>query len=213
MAISTYAEVVTAIQSYMMERSDLSTNAPEFITLGEGVVNYGFQGDVINIPALRVRDMETKTSLAPTSNVCTIPSDFLEYKRVVEEASTRRPLKYITEDGADELYPSRASGLSNHFMIIASTLTALPLSSNNIELTYYARVPALTASATTNWLLTKHPGIYLRASLFMAAEYIKDTEEMLKQGSMLAGLVKGFNNADNMAKFGNAGITLTGIVW
>lgn len=213
MTISTYAEVVTAIQSYMLDRTDLSTNAPEFITLGEGVVNYGFDGDVVSIPALRVRDMETVDSLTPSSNVCTLPSDYLAYKRVVEEASTRRALEYITEDAADLLYADRASGLSNHFMLVGSSLTALPLSSNDIELTYYARVPALTASATTNWLLTKHPGIYLRASLFMAAEFIKDTEEMLKQGSMLAGLVRAFNAFDQSAKFGNAGITLTGVIW
>lgn len=213
MAISTYATLVTAIGSWLKDRGSLyTTDAPDFITLGEGVFNYGFEGDVINVPALRVRDMETKTDLTPTSNVCTLPSDYLAYKRVVELASIRRPLTYITEEGADGLYPTRAGGLSCHFMIIASTLTALPLSSNNIELTYYARVPALTASATTNWLLTKHPGIYLRAAMFMAAEWDKDDKEMLKQGSMLAGLVNGFNSADNLAKFGNAGIVNTEVV-
>lgn len=214
MTISTYTELVTAIQSYMKDRSILATNAPEFITLGEGLFSYGFEGDVINIPPLRVRDMETKTDLTPTSNVCTLPSDYLMYKRVVELASIRRRLDYLTEDGADGLYPSRFSGLACHFIILGSTLTALPLSSNNIELTYYAKVPALTSLAATNWLLTKHPNIYLRAALFMAAEWDKDNTEMIKQGSMLAGLVNGFNSFDNLAKFANAGVTNTDVpVW
>jgi hypothetical protein len=214
MAITTYAELVTAIQSYMLGRSDLATPAPEFITLGEGVINYGFDGNSISVPALRVRDMETTSDLSPTNNVCTLPTDFLEYKRVVELASIRRSLDYISEVGADALYATRASGLSCHFTIVGNSLTALPLSSNDIELTYYAKVPALTASATTNWLLTKHPGIYLRASLFMAADWIKDTTEMVSQGSMLAGLINAFNAADNRAKFGYAGMTNTDVpVW
>lgn len=214
MAITNWSELVTAIQSYMMDRTDLAANAPEFITLGEGIINYGFDGGIIEIPGLRVRDMETVVSLTPSSNVCTLPSDYIEAKRVVELASIRRPLEPITEDAADDRYPTRSSGLACHYMIIGDELTALPLSSNDIEVTYYAAVPALTASAPTNWLLTKHPGIYLRATLFQAADWLKDgSDEVTKQASMLAALVKAFNGTDNRAKFANSGTYNREPVW
>ncbi len=215
MAITTYSELVTAIQSYYKDRADITTNAAEFITLGEGVFSYGFEGLAFNIPPLRCREMETVEDLTPdVDGICTIPSGYLSYKRVVEKASIRRVLDYITEDGADSIYASRPAGLACHFMIVGDDLTALPLSSNDIELTYYKQVPALTVSATTNWLLTKHPGIYLRAALFMGAEWAKDQTEMLKQGAFLAGLVNAFNAQDNLAKFGNAGIVNTdAVIW
>ncbi len=99
-------------------------------------------------------------------------------------------------------------------MIVGDALTALPISANDIELTYYAKVPALTSIANTNWLLTKHPAIYLRAALFVAAEWAKDQTEMLKQGSFLAGLVNAFNAQNDLAKFGNAGIVNTdAVIW
>jgi hypothetical protein len=128
----------------------------------------------------------------------------------VELASIRRPLTYITEEQADELYPTRESNLADRYIIVGSSLTALPLSANDIELTYYQAVPTLTSLATTNWLMTALPNIPLRASLFMAAEWIKDTEETLKQAAMLSALISSKNKADNRAKMRNAAVVLTG---
>src|SRR5690606_11870740 len=155
MAIADLSDLKSAIVTFYKNRSDVGASADTLIALSEGYFN----------TELRCREMETVTSLTPVSNVCTLPSDYLEYKRVVEEASIRRKLDYITEDAADDIYPTRPSGLSCHFMIIGDELTALPLSANDIELTYYQQLPALTESNTTNWLLTKFPKLYLHTCL------------------------------------------------
>jgi hypothetical protein len=131
----------------------------------------------------------------------------------VELASIRRRLDYITEDAADVLYPDRASGLANHFMIVGSSLTALPLSSNSIQLTYYAKVPALSDSNTTNWLLTAHPALYLHACKLYAAEFTGNEHgEIEKQATYVNQYITNINALDNRGKFGNAGITLRGNV-
>ena len=67
-------------------------------------------------------------------------------------------------------------------------------------------MPALTALAATNWLLQKHPGIYLRASLLMAAEFIKDAREMATQATLLSSLIKGMNDQGMLANYAKAGI-------
>ena len=46
----------------------------------------------------------------------------------------------------------------------------------DIKFTYYARFTALSADADTNWLLTKHPDIYLFASLAEAAPFMLNDE-------------------------------------
>lgn len=204
MTITTYAELKTAFGSagWFLGR-DMTTQVDEIIDLAEAYLN----------TKLRCRQMETTTDLTPTSNVCTLPDDYLEYKRVVELASIRRRLNYITEDAADRLYPTRASGLACHFTIYGESLLALPLSANDIELTYYAKVPALSDSNTTNWLLTAHPGIYVAACKMYAAEFIEEDEIVQKEAAMLGQFLENIHALDNRAKFGNAGVTLPGVVW
>lgn len=204
MTISSYSDLKAAIQNWFMDRSDIAADfGDEIIGLAEAYFNLN----------LRCREMEEVADLTPTSNVCTLPTDYVEYKRVVELASIRRALEYITEDAADALYPTRSGGLACHFVIVGSNLTALPLSSNDIELTYYQAIPALSASNASNWLLTKSPNLYLHTCLMYAAEAAKARDEYAAEASLVARFVELLQGADNRGKFGNAGMTLTGVVW
>lgn len=205
MAITTYSELVSAIGNWFENRNDISDSdrADEIIDLAEATMNI----------RLRHRKMEAKTDLTPSSNVCTLPSDYIEYKRVVEKTSPRRPLAYITEDAADQVYPNRDSGLSCHFMIIGDELTALPLSSNDIELIYYKRIPALSSSNTTNWLLAWLPNLYLHQCLAYAAEFVKDDEQAAKEMQLAEGYYSLIDKENERGKFGNAGVVLSGAIW
>ena len=199
-AIVDYASLKTAIGEW--DAVDLSADADAFIDLAEAYVNL----------KLRCRQMETIASIAASSNTYALPSDYIEYKRVVEKASIRRQLKYITEDAVETLYPDRASGLSNHFTIIGSTIYTFPLSSTDIELTYYAKIPALSGSATTNWLILAHPNLYLHACLLYAAEWRKNDAQLTKESTFVQNYVDLMHAADNRGKFANAGVTLPGNV-
>jgi hypothetical protein len=206
MAITNYSELVTAIAN-KMARSDLDEYVPDFVLQAEQVFNHGSE----SIDPLRVRDMETIDSLSPTSNVYTLPSDYLQYRRVTEEASPRRPLDYIDPMGVDQLYPLRASGYSNHFTIIGNSLYTYPLSTNDVELVYYATIPALTSVATTNWLITKAPSLYFRMTLMFAASFIKNDGEVAKNAQMAKALIDGMNRSGMMANYARAGLTLRGV--
>ena len=200
-AIVDYASLKTAIGEW--DASDLAADADVFIDLAESYFNV----------KLRCRQMETIASIAASSNTYALPSDYLEYKRVVEKLTPRRRLQYITEDAVDQLYADRASGSSNHFTIVGSTLYTFPLSSTDIELTYYAKIPALSGSATTNWLLLAHPNLYLHACLLYAAEWRKDDAILTKESTFVQNYVDLIHGLDNRAKFANAGITIPGNVW
>lgn len=207
MAITDYTSLVTAIGDNIA-RSDLTSYIPDFIMQAEQVFNHGSE----SIDPLRVRDMETIASLTPSSNVYTLPADYLQYRRVTEESSPRRPLEYIEPTAVDQQYPLRDSGFSNHFTIIGSSLYTYPLSTNDVELVYYASIPALTSVATTNWLITKAPSIYLRMSLMFAYDFIKDDAEVAKQAQMAKALIDGMNRSGMLANYARAGLTLRGVV-
>ncbi len=203
MAIATYTDLKSTIVTFFKNRSDIATNAGTLISLSEAFFNV----------ELRCREMEYVDTLTPVSNVCTLPTDYLEYKRVVEVASIRRKLEYITEDAVDDIYPTRTSGLSCHFTIVGNELTALPLSANDIELTYYRQIPALSDSNTTNWLLTRFPNLYLHSCLMYAAELTKDEEQFAKEALLARQMLSSIQGLDNRAKFGNAGMTISGVYW
>lgn len=198
-AIVDYASLKTAIGEW--DASTLTDDVDVFIDLAEAYFNV----------KLRLRQMEFVTDLTPVNNVCTLPADYIEYKRVVEKASIRRRLQYIAEDAADEMYPARESGLACHFMIVGDELTALPLSSNDIELTYYQKIPALSGSATTNWLLLEHPNLYLHACLLYVGEWRKDDGQITKESTFVQNYVDLLHSADNRGKFARAGVILPGI--
>lgn len=202
MAISTYAELVTAIQAWLADRTDLAAYAPDFITLGEGIIAYGSE----QVTPLRCREMETVLSITTTLGVGTLPTDYLGYRSVTDLASPRRNLSYVSPETSDLYYPERSSGNGDHFTIIGESIYAFPLTSNSVSLIYYKKIPALTALATTNWLLTKHPGIYLRAALLMAAEFIKDRTEMQTQAAFLSSLIKGWNEQSMVAAYSRASL-------
>jgi hypothetical protein len=80
-----FADLKTDIVAYFKNRSDVAASANSFVAYSEAFFNTN----------LRCREMETVATLTPVANVCTLPSDFLEFKRVVETASTRRELQYL----------------------------------------------------------------------------------------------------------------------
>lgn len=203
MAITDYASLKSTVLDWSA-RSDVAGIVDDVIRFTTDYLNFGGQ-DPTDAP-LRCREMETVASLVPASGICTMPADYLQYRRVVESASTRRELTYITPDLAEVLYPSRLGGLGSNFSVIGSSLYTFPLVSNNVELTYFQKIPNLDVTTTTNWVLTKAPQIYFRGCLMFMADYVRDDGQLAKHGAALRGLVAGLNGANVMANYARAGM-------
>lgn len=206
MAISTYSELLTAIEDWAV-RPDLATYIPDFVTLATAMFNVGQQG----VKPIRTREMEEVATLSPTSGVFTVPTDYLQYRRVVELASMRRELLYIAPSYAEQAYPDRPSGQPRDFTIVGSGLYAFPTTSNDIEMTYYQQIPNLSVSNTTNWLLTKAPHIYLHGGLFQLALFTSDNDLLQRSTAILAAAIDGLNQQDEMGNYARAAVRMNGI--
>lgn len=207
MAITTYAELKTAVATWL-DRTDLDSYMDDFIALGEAYLMHGGG----RCEPLRIRDMEAKATLSPTSNVYTLPTDFLSAKSVTAVTSPRRPLEFISPAGADSIYSDRLSGYPNHYMMIGRELTALPYTTADIEIIYYKTLEGLSDTNTSNWLLVKNPDLYLRVVQMQAAEFIKDQQ----QAGVMMGLVDKYmsqlNDAESFDDYRNVGLNLSGVV-
>ena len=200
MAITNYGELKTAIQAWQYDASDIATYAADIVTLSQGYLNR----------FLRCREMMTVTSLSPTAGVFTVPTGYLQWRRVVEEDTSRRPLLYITPEKADDLYPQRPSGEGRYFTIIGSDLRVYPTITNDIEFTYYAGLSAFGSDGATDWLLTKFPNLYLSAGAMFAAEFIKDDNEVSKQATIVQRYIDMLNAEDDHTEFANVAFMAEG---
>lgn len=173
-------------------RSDLSSYANDFVTLAEGHFNRD----------LRHRKMIATTDLTPSSYVCTLPTDFLEAIQVVEKASIRRELTLISPQVADQFYPDRVAGLACDYTIVGSSLRAYPQSANDIELTYYQKIPTLISN-DPNWLLTEAPHLYLRGIQMQALLFINETEtpRFMATVKLVQQIIDELNSQSEAAQF------------
>jgi len=167
MAITTYAELQTAIGDWL-NRADLDQKIPDFIRLAESTLN-----DV-----LRSADMVTSSTAAITSGRATLPADALEVVYVQVASTEDEPLEQITPQQLTMLRRTRTRDAANprFFAIIGREMvvTPSPSTSLSMDIDYYQRIPALTDSNTTNWLLTDAPHVYLYTSLLHATPFLMD---------------------------------------
>lgn len=163
MALDSYDALKAAVADYAA-RSDLTSQIADCVTLAETMFNHG--DDQLGFPPLRVREMEASDTQTPISGTITLATDFLEMRRVSVQSDPKRKLEYATPEWLDEAYPSSDDGDASFYTIVGSSLVTRPFAASDIEYLYYQKIPALSDSNATNWLLAKSPNAYLFASLY-----------------------------------------------
>lgn len=166
MAITTYSELKTAVASWL-NRSDLTSYVPDFITLGEARI----------YKELRIRAMEASLSDTIASGVIALPSDYVELKYAYVDGSPIQHLQRRQAGWIMEKYPTRSSdGLPKFIAQDAGNFIfgPYPDSTYTIKGTYYKRLTALSDANTTNWFMTNAPGILLFAALSEADVFLKN---------------------------------------
>lgn len=168
MTIATYSELLTEIDAWM-DRSDLTARIPTFIRLFEARMNR----------RLVDPDMEgtsTTTLEAGISNYG-LPDDFSQARSVyLSSTDPRAQLFYMAPAALRDTYPENVNGQPVVYTVEGSELVLAPAPDGEytLSLSYVQTVPALTSSNTTNWLLDRHPDLYLWGTLTMAEAFLKD---------------------------------------
>lgn len=196
MAISNYTELQASIKAWL-SRDDLDDVIPDFIALAEADFN----------AELRLRDMESSDSLVLSSGAASLPSDYLTWREV--RISGKQPLSYMPPDAMDNMFPTGTAGTPGYFTIDGSTLRVAPVSDDTVTLSYYAKVPAI-AAATTNWLLTKYPAIYLYGSLAHSAPYMGEDNRVSPWKAFYLDAVAKAENDSNDASYRRGRVRISG---
>ena len=175
-----YTELKTQVTSYT-KRADLVSSIDTFIEFFEAHVN----------ATLRTALMEVNVTATPVSGLVTLPSDYLGMRRVKSGTST---LEYVTPD----TFLDYGTTSANVYTIVGNVLD--PNTSEDIVYTYYQKVPALSASNLTNWLIDSYPNAYLYGSVAEAMIFSKGdaTIPLQLREATLSSIIK----SDKKARWG-----------
>ncbi|KWV45672.1 hypothetical protein AS026_15820 [Rhizobium altiplani] len=154
MAIQTYSDLLSAIESYTV-----GAGAPGdlCVMLAEEALR----------PILTHYRMEKKVTLAvPAGESPTLPADFQEARRILVNGQRVNLLSFQNDN----------LGCDLGYVVTGTTLEIRPAPSTDysVDLYYYERLPSLSTANPTNWLITYFPTVYLRASLAQAYHWLKD---------------------------------------
>jgi hypothetical protein len=204
MAITNYTNLQTSIADFL-NRDDLTSVIPTFIQLAEAQMQREIRhwkmeartggqqtgGDqYMQIPADWLETIRLHLTGSGTSAVTmTSRAAMADIRAKNEDVSTVAPYYYTHADGQFELYPT-------------------PSEDTDIELLYYQKIPALSASNSTNWLLEDAPDAYLYGSLLHSAPYLAEDARVAVWAQMYSSAVVNVNNASEQARYSGSGMTL-----
>jgi hypothetical protein len=196
-ALDTYANLQVEVADWL-NRADLTSKIPTFISLLEAYVSR----------KLRVRQMVTRSDANITSEYTALPSDFraLQTLQLISTDPTR-PLQFAT---ISELQNQKRLHFTTakpvYYGIVGNTIQVVPAPDQTYgaEIVYWAALPALSVTNTTNWLLTEHPDLYLYGTLLQAAPYLVNDDRIATWGQIVGSIIEDLNVADEKAsKSGN----------
>lgn len=168
MAITSYTELKGAVANWL-NRSDLTTYIPDFITLAEAEFNR----------TLRTRQMIKRSRAEFDDAFITLPSDFKEMESLRLVDGDR--LEYLTPNAMlEHVEDHTTAGTPEVYTIVGGKIQVSPEPADTyeVEMVYYAAIPVLSGTNASNWLLEAHPDLYLYGTLVHSAPFLHDDERI-----------------------------------
>ena len=203
MALTTYSGLKTALANWL-NRTDLTDEiANDFIKLAEGDFN----------AKLRIRQMEQIDTITIDSESVAVPTGFIGVRSLyILASSTKYTLKYITPSNMFDIKAGSTTARPRVYTIqsddASETLRFGPAPDTSYTgyLSYYKSFTPLSDTATSNYILTSHPAIYLYGSLYHAANFLGgiDPQQVQQWFQMYVASLERCENNDKQDSYGGA---------
>ena len=202
MALSNYTELKASIADFL-NRDDLTSVIPDFITLAESQMNRDIRhfkmearssgqqsanDEYMQTPADWLETIRLHLTGTGTSVVNLVSRDTMADKRSAHSDANGTPRMYTHADGQFQLFPT-------------------PGNDTDFELLYYQKIPSLSSNAD-NWLLLEAPDVYLYGALLHSAPYLAEDARVGVWAQMYSAAVQRLNQVSEDAMFSGSGLTL-----
>lgn len=193
MIIETYGQLKQAIADWL-NREDLNDQIPQFIQMFEARANR----------IIRAPDMVKRATAFTTDTFFVVPADWLETISFMS-LDNSRVLEFVSVEHSMALRSlPQTEGRLRYYTHIDGKFFLIPGPGDkpvNLELIYRAKIPALKENDGTNWLLAKHPDLYLYGSLVAAEPYLKNDERLVTWRMLSDNAIAEIREAANRAEY------------
>lgn len=199
MALATYTDLQASVASWL-NRTDLAVIIPDFIAIAEA-----YHGRDLR---LRKQISMITLSTSPNDRGMYLPSDFLEIENISILGSPERQLTYATVEQLDSVYPTGGGAAKPSLYTIEGDQVLFgptPDGVYQVGFLYYSRFTPLSI-ASTNWLLTNHPTVYLYSALEQASIFLKDKSGAAEYKALYEQVIADLQKQDDRAQ--HSGSTL-----
>ena len=194
MAISSYAELTTAINSYMV-KTYTSTETDMFIAQAEAVINRHLGS--------QYRRSGAATITTDSSGVASLPTGFVMLRSIVRNVAGSKPLTQVSWDALILMDPYAISSDAGFYAIYGSTIKVAPVTEDDFLAIFDSSVPALSSTTTTNWLLTLAPDVYRILCQSQAYDFEMDAAENERLEAKGIAKLDELIAQSNVAQYGN----------
>tara|TARA_R110000850_G_scaffold217397_1_gene343098 strand:- start:2530 stop:3180 length:651 start_codon:yes stop_codon:yes gene_type:complete len=202
MSLSTFAELKTSVANYL-NRDDLTAVIPDFITLTENRLNRD----------LRARANMNRAETTTTANIpfYDVPIDLIELRNITRvDGSSSYALSYMSPESVSREYGHNASGFPRAYTNLGKTikLTPTPDGEYTININYFAKLNALSDTATSNNILEEFPDLYLFGACLEGAIFLNDSEQTNRFGTIFQKALSDVQESEEAARYGGTVMTM-----
>lgn len=195
MALTTYAGLKTALADWL-ERGDATAVIPDFIVLAEARMKR----------LLRTQDIIVRAFADVDEEFSDVPGDFIAPRSMRLSEGTRAVMQFLTPDQMLNVGQSLPSGPLQYYALIGNQFQYAPDPTNmdlqTVEHTYFAKFNSLSDTQTSNWILAKHPDVYLNGSLLEAGLYYRDNDLISSHEALFTAAIDEINRTARRDEMG-----------
>ncbi len=208
MALSNYTEIKAAVADWL-DRSDLTANIPDFISLAETRINR----------ELRIRPQEVRSTMSttPGNRYHSLPGGYLSMRNIQLNTDPITPLEFVSLEMLDRLYGGSSTGRPTAYSIVGDEIQLAPIpdSDYSVEVAYYKKFDTLgdgtAGTVTSNWLTTNSPDVLLYGALTEAEPFLKNDERIQLWLTMYKAAIKDLQAADTLDRHSGSAMRVRNI--
>ena len=188
MSLATFGDLKAAIAAWITRPSSTDADLADWIALCEARLNR----------ELRVSRMLARETTTAADEFIAVPPDFLaaRWLRLTGPPYTR--LGYRSPEQMAARIAEQPCGPPDSYSRVGGEfwLSPAPADPVELELLYYAQIPALADASPSNWVLGDFPDAYLHGAVLEAALYFEDTELADRHSGLFAAALEAIRSSD-----------------